>query len=452
MVPAPQSKAYKEPDNAMNTSHLSAACRARLGRRDVLKLGLAAAAPLVVPANALGLGETPAPSKRITMGFIGVGGHGLGYNLNTFLHENDAQVLAVCDVFGSRRKAAKESVDKKYGNGDCRTYADFRELIAAKDLDTVCISTPDHWHVPISTMALEAGKDVMCEKPTLTIAEGRPLVELVAKKKAVFQVGIEDRSVIQYYKLAEWVRNGAIGELKKIIVGLPSGSPYPKEDPAPVPADLNYEMWLGPAPFHPFTPNRTAWMHWRQIRDYSGGMLTDWGSHLMDTAQVANFAEKSGPVEVEGTGKMAQNSLATMPIEFELHYRYANGVEMEVRSGGVRIRFEGTKGWVGNKDWRGRLEASADEILHTKYEPGKSKMWPLPKGEHRNFLDCVKSREPTTYTAEDGHRLSSAMHIGNIAIELGRKLKWDPQKEEFVGDDAANKLRTRAAREDWKKA
>ena len=169
-------------------------------------------------------------------------------------------------------------MDKKYGNGDCRMYADFRELLAAKDIDAVCISTPDHWHVPIAMAALEAGKDVMCEKPTLTIAEGRALADLVAKKKAVYQVGLEDRSVIQYHKLAEWVRNGAIGELKKITVGLPSGTPYPKEEPAPVPADLNYKMWLGPAPFHPFTPNRTGPMHWRQIRDYSGGMLTDWGA------------------------------------------------------------------------------------------------------------------------------------------------------------------------------
>lgn len=420
-------------------------------RRDILKLSLAAAMPIVLPSRVLGLGDTPAPSERITLGFIGVGSHGLGYNLNTFLWEADARILAVCDVFGSRRKQAKETVDKKYGNRDCREYADFRELLAAKDLDAVCISTPDHWHVPISLLALEAGKDVMCEKPTLTIAEGRTLEALVTKKKAVYQVGLEDRSVIQYHKLAEWVRNGAIGELRKITVGLPSGSAYPKEDPAPVPSDLNYEMWLGPAPFQPYTPNRTEAMHWRQIRDYSGGMLTDWGAHLLDTAQVGNSAEKSGPVEVEGTGKLPQNSLATMPVEFELHYRYANGVEMEVRSGGVKLRFEGTKGWVGNSGWRGQLQASSDEILRTKYEPAVSKIWPLPPGEHRDFLNCVKSRKPTTYPAEDGQRLSTVMHIGNIAMELGRKLKWDPQKEEFVGDEAANQLRSRAAREDWKK-
>lgn len=436
----------------MKTASKIANARFRVSRRQVLKLSLATVAPLVLPSRVLGLGAAPAPSQRIAMGFIGVGSHGLGYNLNTFLWLDDARVLAVCDVFGSRRKAAKETVDKKYGTGDCRAYADFRDLLASKDLDAVCISTPDHWHVPISRMALEAGKDVMCEKPTLTIAEGRALAELVAKKKAVYQVGLEDRSVIQYHKLAEWVRNGAIGELRKILVGLPSGTAYPKEDPVPVPPDLNYAMWLGPAPFHPFTPNRTELMHWRQIRDYSGGTLTDWGAHLLDTAQVANGAEKGGPVEVEGTGKVPKNSMATMPVEFEIRYRYANGVEMEVRSGGVRIRFEGTKGWVANNGWRGPLEASSDTILHTKYEPAASKIWPLPPGEHRNFLDCVKSRQPTTYPAEDGQRLSTVMHVGNIAMELGRKLTWDPQKEEFPGDDAANRLRSRTAREDWKKA
>lgn len=414
-------------------------------------LGAALAAPLVVPGRALGLGETPAPSKRIALGFIGVGGHGLGYNLNTFLWEPDAQVLAVCDVFGHRRDEAKKAVDKKYNNADCRQYADFRELLAAKDIDAVCISTPDHWHVPISMATVEAGKDVMCEKPTLTIAEGRALATLVAQKKVVYQVGLEDRSVVQYHKLCELIRNGAIGQLQKISVGLPAGTPYPKEEPAPVPADLNYNLWLGPAPFHPYTPTRTEAMHWRQIRDYSGGLLTDWGAHLLDTAQVANGAEKSGPVEVEGTGKIVKDSMATMPVAFDLHYRYANGVELHVKSGGVFIRLEGTKGWVGNNGWRGGVEGSSPEMLRTKYPAGTSKFWPLPKGEHRNFLDCVKSRELTTYPAEDGQRLSTVMHIGNIAMELGRKLKWDPAKEEFVGDDAANALRSRTAREEWKR-
>ena len=195
-----------------------------MSRRSALTL-LAGAAPLIVAPRVLGADGTVAPSRRITMGFIGLGVHGLGYNLANFLQHDDAQIVAVCDVFASRRRKARETVDAKYGTQGCREYADFRELLADPGIDAVCISTPDHWHVPIAMMALEAGKDVMCEKPTLTIAEGRALVEKVAAKKAVYQVGLEDRSTSHYHKLAQLVRNGAVGDLRRITAGLPSGKP-----------------------------------------------------------------------------------------------------------------------------------------------------------------------------------------------------------------------------------
>jgi predicted dehydrogenase len=408
----------------------------------------AAAAPMVLPSRVFG---DTAPSKKTTLGFVGLGNEGYGHNLTGMLVENDARAVAVCDVMASRRTRARETVDRQYSAKGCKEIADFRDLIARKDIDAVVISTPDHWHVPISLMALEAGKDVFCEKPTLTIAEGRTLVETVARHKAVFQVGIEDRSVIYYFRMGELVRNGAIGQLKQIHVKLPAGSAFPVEAAAPVPADLNWDLWLGPAPFHPFTPNRTEASHWRQVRDYSGGLLTDWGSHLIDTAQVANFAELSGPVEVEGVGEIPTNSMATTFVNFKLHYRYANGVEMFVESGGVAIRLDGTDGWIGNNGWRGPLEGTSKELLRRKYPRAGNKIWPMPPSEHRNFLDCVKSRQPTTYTAEADQRLSTAMHIGNIAMQLGRKLKWDPKSESFPGDEAANALRSRPARTDWMK-
>jgi hypothetical protein len=184
---------------------------------------------------------------------------------------------------------------------------------------------------------------------------------------------------------------------------------------------------------------------------YAGGKLADWGAHLLDTAQVANFAELSGPVEVEGTGEIPPDAMTTMPVKYSLKYRYANGVEMIVETGDPSLKFEGTDGWVGNKGWRGKLEASSDEILHTKYDPAKSRIWPRPPGEHRDFLDCVKSRKPTTYTAEHGQRLGTVMHVGNIAMQLGRKLTWDPKIESFANDEAANALRSRESRDDWKK-
>lgn len=414
------------------------------GLAGILSAGVA---PLAVPASVFGAN---APSNRITLGFIGVGGHGGSYNLPSFLVLNDCRAVAVCDVFASRRKAAKEKIDKHYGDHGCREFADFRELLAQPGIDAVCISTHDVWHVPISIRAVEAGKDVMCEKPTLTIAEGRKLVETVNRRKAIFQIGLEDRSVVYYHKMAELARNGALGKLKTIHVKLPAGTAYPEEEPAPVPPDLDWEMWLGPAPFHPYSPNRTGAMQWRQIRDYSGGLLTDWGAHLLDTAQVANSAEGSGPVEVEGQGVVPKDSMATTFVTFKLHYRYANGVDLFVESGGVAIRIEGADGWVGNTGWRAPLEASSKELLRQKFPAETNKIWPLPPSEHRDFLDCVKSRKPTTYTAEAGHRLSTVMHVGNIAMELGRKLKWDPASESFPNDEAANTLRSRVCRQAWK--
>lgn len=434
-------------------AHRSPASMSTITRRQAIgRLAGSAAAvglPMLVPSRVLG---AEAPSKRCTLGFIGVGMHGTGHNLKSFLVEPDAQAVAVCDVFASRCKRAKGLVDAKYKDTACREYADFREIIGRKDIDAVVISTPDHWHVPTSLMALEAGKDVFCEKPTLTIAEGRVLADAVARHKAVFQVGIEDRSIIYYHKMAELARNGALGKLKTIHVKLPGGNAYPKEKPVAVPDELNWPMWLGPAPFHDFTPNITEWMHWRQIRDFSGGLLTDWGAHLLDTAQVANSAELSGPVEVEGQGEVPKDSMVTTFSKYKLRYRYANDVELFVEGGGIEIRIEGTDGWVGNKGWRSPLEASSQDLLRQKFPVEANKIWPLPPYEHRNFLDCFKSRKPTTYTAETGHRLSTVMHIGNIAMLLGRKLKWDPQAEAFIGDDAANALRSRASRDDWKKA
>ena len=187
-------------------------------------------------------------------------------------------------------------------------------------------------------------------------------------------------------------------------------------------------------------------MHWRQIRDYSGGMLTDWGAHLLDTAQVANSAEQTGPVEVEGDGEIPKNSMATTLVEFKLHYRYANGVELFVESGGVSIRFEGTDGWVGNNGWRPRWKPAREELLRHEVRARDQQDLAAAAGEHRNFLDCVKSRKPTTYTAEDGHRLSTVMHIGNIAMELGRKLRWDPASEAFLATKRPTALRSRPAR------
>jgi len=426
----------------------------RSSRRSFLRSGLAAmlasaAAPQILPSRLLG---AQAPSKRVSLGFIGVGSQGHDVNLRSFLQQDDCVARVVCDVFESRARRAKATVDAHYGNTDCDTAVDFRAVLARPDIDAVVISTPDHWHVPMSLLALAAGKHVFCEKPTLTIDEGRDLANAVQRSGLVFATGLEDRAVIQYHLLAEAVRNGAIGELRHIEVGLPAKPVFPREEPAPVPADLNYELWLGPAPFRPYTPNLTDAQVWRQIRDFSGGTLTDWGAHLVDTAQVANYAEDSGPVAVEGRGEIPPDSVNSVPQTYQLSYRYANGVTMNVASTGVALRFEGTQGWVGNKGWEGRLEGSDVSVFRRKYEPAANKLWPRRPREQRDFLDSLRDGTPPMYTAEALHRLSTALHLGVIAMELGRPLQWDPAAERFVNDAGAEALRRRPARTDWQRA
>ncbi|MBL9115325.1 MAG: Gfo/Idh/MocA family oxidoreductase [Verrucomicrobiaceae bacterium] len=421
-------------------------------RRSFVRNGLASvlatgSAPLFIPASVLGQAS---PSRTFTLGCIGMGKHGVGVNMRSFLHEEGCRIVAVCDVFRDRREKAAAEVNRHYKNSDCAAVADFRALLSRPDIDAVVISTPDHWHVTMALLALQAGKHVFCEKPTLTIDEGRRLVQSVAKSGKVFCTGLEDRSLIHYHRLVEIVRNGDIGTLKHIKVGLPTKPIFPKQDPAPVPGSLNFPMWLGPAPERDFFPTLTDDQVWRQIRDFSGGSLTDWGAHLMDTAQVGNFSENSGPVTVSGKGTIPPDSINTVPRDYTLDYTFANGVTMEVKSAEPYIRFEGDKGWVGCTKWVGKMEASDMQVYQKKYDPSSSKIWPLPPREHRNFIDCLQGKAAPTYSAESLHRLSTAMHTGLIAMELGQKVHWDPEKETFQEPDA-NALRTRIMREDWKK-
>ena len=420
-------------------------------RRKFLKstlLGAAGLAPTLVPSSAIGAGERGSPGNRITVGCIGIGGEG-NKNLGAFLEQPDAQVVAVCDVDQAHREQARNRVYQKYQNRDYACYRDFREILNRSDIDAVCISTPDHWHVPMSLMAVKLGKDVICEKPTLTVAEGRLLSDAVSRYGRVFQTSTEDRSVPVYHRLAELVRNGRIGKLQRIFVTLPAGPGDPGDPtPKPVPKGFDYELWLGPAPWAPYCPGRIHF-NFRWITDYSGGNLTDWGAHLIDTAQWGNDTERTGPLEVEGTGKRHGRGLYNTYYEYHLRYRYANGVELMIDSGGTGIRFEGSKGWVASDSWTAPVKASSPEILKTVIGPGEIHLFTCPAGEHRNFLDCVKSRQDPYFPAEIGHRCSSVMHIGNIAMDLERKLHWDPKQERFVDDETANRMLARAWREPW---
>ncbi len=423
----------------------------RSSRRTFVRTGAALAArPYIVPAAVLGKDGAVSPSEKITVGCIGVGGHGIGMNLRSYLGQPDAKVLAVCDVDGNNLKRAVKMVNDKYGNGDCATTKDFREILARKDIDTVMISTPDHWHVLMSVMAAKAGKDVQCEKPTLTIDEGKILVKTIRRYGRVFQTSTEDRAVAVYHRMAELVRNGRIGKLKKIEVILPRQPGKPGDPtPQPVPPELDWDMWLGPAPYAPYTKDRVHF-HFRWIWDYSGGIICDWGAHLFDTAQWGNDTERSGPVEIEGTGTYWEGGLYNTIKEYDVTYRYANGVVMTCKPGNPSIKFVGTEGWVGNSGWRARLEASSKEILDSVNEPDEIHLYTNPAGEHRDFLDCVKTRKDPYFPVDIGARVSAVCHLGNIAIKMGRKLKWDPDKEMFPNDSEANRMLSRPMRSPWR--
>jgi hypothetical protein len=408
----------------------------------------AASLPALVAGRAWAQ-KTASANSQITLGCIGMGGHGIGWNLAAFLKIPEARVIAVCDVYTDRREKAKGIVDAAYGNTDCAMHTDFREILARNDIDAVVISTPDHWHVLMSVMAARAGKDVFCEKPTLNINQGHVLTKVMNETGVVYQGGIEDRSVEQYHRMAELVRNGRLGTLERILITLPSGEVFPKEEEAPIPKGLDYDMWLGPAPYTPYTPTKLEKQHWRNVWDYSGGKLTDWGAHLMDTAQVAIFEELGGPVEVDGRGIFPKNALSNTASTYKIKYRYANDVEMIVRSGGTGIRFEGKEGWVECPAWRQPLEASAPEILEAVFPAEDNKMWPRPASEHVDFINAVKNRTKTTYSPADIHHLSTAMHLGNISMRLGRKITWDSARQAFPDDEKASAFLSCPMREPW---
>ncbi len=420
-------------------------------RRKFLKNTLGVAGGIITAPYILNSCKN-APSRQITLGMIGVGGHGVSWNMKAFLEFEDVRILAVCDVDSERKDEAKRIVDEKYQNQDCTAYNDFREVLAREDIDAVMISTPDHWHVPISVLAAQAGKDVICEKPTLTIAEGRVLCDVMKKNNTVFQTSIEDRAVPVYHRMAELVRNGYIGDLENIIIRVPDDDviklhPASTETQA-VPKGFDYEMWLGPAPEAPYSPGRCHF-NFRWISDYSGGMLTDWGAHYVDTAQWANGTDHFGPVSVEGKGEFLSGDIYNTANAFDLMYQYANGVSMQVMSGGTSIGFKGTEGWIQCLGWRGELEASKKSILDAEIKRNDINLY-TAKSEHRNFIDCVKSRKETYVSAEVGHRTATALHVGNIAMQLNRKVNWDPEKEAFINDDEANALRSRESRDPWK--
>jgi len=415
-----------------------------INRRRFLKKTTAIAAgamafPYFVPSPALGKAGNVAPSDRIAMGCIGVGGRG-HLNMRAFMTEADVELVAVCDVDAGHREKARNTA----GLDPKSSYNDFRELLDREDVDTVVISTPDHWHVPIAIAAAGAGKDIYCEKPlSLTIAEGRALCDVVRRYFRVFQTGSQQRSDGAFQFACELVRSGRIGELKTAKVGLPGSRSIAPQPVMPVPEGFDYDMWLGPAPWKPYTKARCHGK-FRHIFDYSGGKFIDWGAHHLDIVQLALEADDSGPVEIIGRGEFPKEGIYDTATRYNIDFIYANGARVNASTdnqGG--IRFEGTEGWVFVT--RGAIDARPKSLLGTN-----EIRWHKMKTHYRNFLDCVRLRKDPVAPVKVGHRSATVCHLGNIAMLLGRKLYWDPQKERFVNDPAADRMTMRSMRAPWR--
>ncbi len=416
----------------------------------------AIAVPYFVPASALGLAGKAAPSDRIVMGLIGTGGQGRGL-LGGFLGQPDVQVVSVCDVDAGHLAQARDMVNQKYGNKDCQTFADFRKLLENADIDAVCVATPDHWHALATVAAANAKKDIYCEKPLVnSVAEGRAICNAVSANQRVLQTGSHERSGGSARYGCELVRNGRIGKLHTIRINLPCSDNHHQQVRAltevpptmPVPAGFDYDFWLGHTALLPYTERRCHFF-WRFILAYGGGEMTDRGAHVIDIAQLGNGTDDTGPVEISATGVQSKTSLYDAFFDYKFENVFANGVRMIGSTDDPRgLKFEGSDGWIFVEIHGGKLSASKPELLQEKIGDKEIQLGRSP-GHQRNFLDSVKSRQQPVASAEIGHRTASICHLNNIAMKLGRKLKWDPAKEQFAGDDEANRLLAPTMRSPW---
>jgi predicted dehydrogenase len=423
----------------------------RISRRDVLGYGVGLAAALVLPQTGAAQKKT-APSERITMGAIGVGGQGT-HNLKSFLTFEDVQVRAVCDVDANRRRAAQNLVDSAYGNKDCAACNDFREILARDDIDTVLIATPDHWHAILAIEAAKAGKDIYCEKPiSLTVAEGRAVAETMKRYGTVYQSGTQRRSIASFRFGVDIARSGLLGRLQTLHCYYHNSPTCPPQKAEPVPEGFDYDRWLGPAPFEPYTRLRCHG-NFRWLYDYSGGQLTDLGTHFVDLAQWAYGNEFTSPTQFEGRAEFPRDGLYNTPVRFEVVATYPDGVrivmhdETEPGRGPRGNKYVGTDGWVSVDD-TGKVTASSDAILRKLNAAQRG--YEYMEGHHRDFLTCVRTRARTIAPPEVAHRSTTTCHVANICLRLGRPLTWDPAAERFVNDPIADGMLARAMRSPWR--
>jgi predicted dehydrogenase len=423
-------------------------------RRKFLQTSLlSAAAFTIVPRNVLGGTGYIAPSDQITLGFIGIGKQANGVLAKHFLSIPECRIIAGSEVDKEKLNAFKEKVETSYAEANakstykgCDIYKDFREIINRKDIDAVVIATPDHWHAIPAILAAQAGKDIYCEKPlSLTVKEGRAMVKAVRKHKRVFQTGSHQRSMEYFHRAAELVRNGYIGEIKKILVSV-GGPPTECAQPAEkIPESLDWDMWLGPAPDTPyssaFAPPITdkSWARWRFCEKFGGGLMTDWGAHMFDIAQWALNMDDTGPVDIYPPDENRKH----------LTYKYKNGLPMirEQWMEGNAIRFKGSEGTIEvSRQFLNLPENLKDKQLG----PNDTRLY-NSRNHYLDWLNAIKKRSMPICDVEIGHRTATICNIGNIAYKVGRPLKWDPKKEEFEKDPVANSMLSRPMRGQWGK-
>jgi len=398
-------------------------------------------APYFVSASAFGAND------RIRTGHIGLGGQGRG-NLRAYLQN----AAAICDVDSQHLEQAAGMVQQ--AGGSCRQYRDYRELLEQEDIDAVIISTPDHWHALQTIDACRAGKDVYVEKPlSLTIAEGRRMVQAARENQRIVQTGSQQRSSGNFRRACELIRNGVLGQVHEIHVGIAeSNHPFrnrqPVADTSP-PPHLDYDLWLGPAPWRDYNPDRVHY-NFRFFWDYSGGQMTNWGAHHIDIAHWAMGWDDTGPLSVEGTAKFHPQLWHEVSEECRIEYQYPGGVKMIVGQRQPDIQM-GTK-FIGQAGWifvdRGKLQASDPQLLETEL-PESAISLEVSGNHHRNFLNCIANRRPAICDVEIGHRTATACHLGNLAIRSDRPIRWDSQSEQIVGDPELAADVDKAYRQPW---
>jgi predicted dehydrogenase len=433
----------------------------KLNRRDFISRAAAAVSfPYVVRPSALGLAGTVSPSNRVNLGHIGVGARGSGL-MRQFLHNRDAVVTAVCDVKSHRRQMARKWVDEHYEKTGCREYHDFRQLVADQTIDAVCIASTDHWHVLHALAAAKAGKDVCLEKPMgVSLAEDQALRETCRMHETVFQFGTQQRSDARFRQACELALNGRLGKVHTINVLSPSSAAGGTLEPAPVPEGLDYDFWLGPAPYVPYTTDRCSNKLWWFNSDYAVGWIAGWGVHPLDIALWGGGPDAAGRVKLAGRGTYpadgfcdtATQWMIRMDFESGLVLNYAGGEQppkWRERYGKDKhgVGFEGTEGWVHVN--RSRIVAEPPGLLKSVIGPDETNLY-LSNSHTGNFIDCVKSREETICPVDAAVKADIMCHISDIALRTGQKLAWDTATERFVNNADADRYLERAMRKPWR--